>query len=73
MVYLLWCTYKGVQCCTDLDACLPDYGRPAQVPGDGDHSVFADPVGQAVVVLGVAQTCILLTNQRPELRSYDLY
>ena len=47
--------YHSVLYYSDLDACLPDYGGAPQVPGDGDHGVFADPVGQAVVVLGVAQ------------------
>ena len=59
--------------CTDLDACLPDYGGPAQVPGDGHHSVFADPVGQAVMVLGVTQTCTVFTNQRTISWSRDKY
>ena len=33
---------------------LCNSGSP-KVPGDGDHGVFADPVGQAVMVLGVGQ------------------
>ena len=40
----------------DLDPGLPDNLLSAQVPGDGHHGVFADPVGQAVMILSVGQT-----------------
>lgn len=41
---------------TDLDASLPDNFLSAQVPGDGDHGVFADPVCEGVMILSVGQT-----------------
>ena len=40
----------------DLDPSLLDNRRSAQVPGDGYHGVFADPVGQAVMILSVGQS-----------------
>ena len=40
----------------DLDPSLPDNLLSAQVPGDGHHGVFADPVGQAVMILSVGQS-----------------
>ena len=39
-----------------LDPGLPDNLLTTQVPGDGHHGVFADPVSQAVMVLSVGQT-----------------
>ena len=40
----------------DLDPSLPNNSWSAQVPGDGYHGVFADPVGQAVMILSVGQS-----------------
>ena len=40
----------------DLDPGLPDNLLTTQVPGDGHHGVFADPVSQAVMILSVGQT-----------------
>ena len=44
------------QTVTDLDAGFLDNGGSAQVPGDGDHGVLADPVGQGVMIFGPGQT-----------------
>ena len=51
----------------DLDPSLLDNCRSTKVPGNGYHGVFADPVGQAVMILSVGQarTRGKVDNQAP--------